>query len=70
MKETRTVWKNPAEIIRMLAPENPVMVFAPAELQAAARRFLDGFPGLVTYAVKANPSEVVLQNLIAGDEVT
>lgn len=66
MKETRTVWKNPAEIIRMLAPENPVMVFAPAELQAAARRFLDGFPGLVTYAVKANPSEVVLQNLIAA----
>ncbi|MRX49739.1 type III PLP-dependent enzyme [Paracoccus sp. S-4012] len=66
MEETRTVWKSPAEIIRALTPENPVMVFAPTELHAAARRFLDGFPGFVTYAVKSNPSGVVIQNLVAA----
>ncbi len=58
--QAKTVWDNPADIIRSLRPENPVMVFAPTVLQDRARRFLAGFPGLVTYAVKANPDEVVL----------
>lgn len=66
MDEKKTVWANPAEIIRSLAPENPVLIFAPTVLQAKARQFLDGFPGLVTYAVKANPSEAVIQNLVAA----
>lgn len=42
------------------------MVFAPTVLQDCARRFLAGFPGLVTYAVKSNPEEVVIQNLVAA----
>ena len=62
----KTVWSNPAEIIRTLAPENPVMAFAPAVLQATARRFLKGFPGLVTYAVKSNPDEAVIRTLTAA----
>ena len=66
MDEKKTVWANPAEIIRSLAPENPVLIFAPTVVQAKARQFLDGFPGLVTYAVKANPSEAVIQNLVAA----
>lgn len=66
MDDTKTVWKNPAEIIRRLAPEDPVMVFAPTVLQAAARRFTDGFPGLVTYAVKSNPGDAVIQNLVTA----
>ena len=51
----KTVWENPAEIVRALTPENPVIVFAPTILQDRARQFLEGFPGLVTYAVKSNP---------------
>ena len=47
-------------------PENPVLFFSPAVLQATARRFIDGFPGLVTYAVKSNPEEVVVENLSAA----
>ena len=62
----KTVWDNPAEIIRRLAPENPVMVFAPSVLRATARRFLEGFPGLVTYAVKSNPDEAVIRTLLAA----
>lgn len=63
---SKTIWASPAEIIRTRQPENPVMVFAPTVLQATARRFIAGFPGLVTYAVKSNPDEMVIQNLIAA----
>lgn len=64
MQQTKTVWQNPAEIIRSLAPEDPVMVFAPSILAAAAHRFLESFPGVVTYAVKSNPGEAVIQTLL------
>lgn len=39
---------------------------SPAVLQATARRFRAGFPGLVTFAVKANPAREVLENLVAS----
>ncbi|SEM73040.1 ornithine decarboxylase [Roseovarius tolerans] len=45
------------------APDAPVLYFNPERLQATARAFRHGFPGLVTYAVKANPGEEVLANL-------
>lgn len=62
----KTVWDNPADIIRGLKPEDPVLVFAPTVLQERARAFLAGFPGFVTYAVKSNPDEAVIQNLVAA----
>lgn len=62
----KTVWANPAEIIRNLAPENPVMAFAPTVLRATAQRFVQGFPGLVTYAVKSNPDEAAIRTLAAA----
>lgn len=61
----RTIWKNPAELIRQLAPEHPVMVFNADRLAATARRFLGGFPGMVTYAVKANPDPALIRVLAA-----
>ncbi len=45
-------------------PDTPVLYFSPARLQSMARAFLRGFPGLVTYAVKANPAAEVLANLV------
>lgn len=63
---SKTIWANPSEIIRTKTPDHPVLVFSPAALQATARRFLRGFPGLVTYAVKSNPDEMVIQNLVAA----
>lgn len=62
----KTIWENPADIIRQLAPENPVMVFDASVLRATAQRFLDGFPGMVTYAVKANPDEAIIRVLTAA----
>lgn len=63
---SKTIWTNPSEIIRVKTPDHPVLVFSPAALQSTARRFLRGFPGLVTYAVKSNPDEMVIQNLVAA----
>ena len=63
---SKTIWTNPTEFLRSQQPENPVLFFAPPVVQATARRFLDGFPGLVTYAVKSNPGEEVVENLIAA----
>ena len=63
MEPKKTVWDNPAELIRNLQPDHPVMAFAPTVLQDRARQFLQGFPGLVTYAVKSNPDEAVIRNL-------
>ncbi len=47
-------------------PDQPALYFAPQILQSTARRFRTGFPGLITYAVKANDAEEVLQNLMAA----
>ncbi|MDP2087707.1 MAG: type III PLP-dependent enzyme [Gemmobacter sp.] len=63
---SKTIWAKPAEYLAHQQPENPVLFFAPGVLQDTARRFIDGFPGLVTYAVKSNPQEVVIENLAAA----
>ncbi len=63
---SKTIWTRPSEFLRIHDSDAPVMFFAPCVLQATARRFLDGFPGLVTYAVKSNPADVVIENLAAA----
>ncbi len=63
---SETIWTNPVEFLRATGPNDPVLFLSPAALQAQARRFLEGFPGLVTYAVKANPEEAVILNLSAA----
>jgi len=59
-------WSDPVSHITRTAPDAPVLYFSPDRLQATARDFRAGFPGLVTYAVKANPDEEVLANLVAA----
>jgi len=57
---------SPAAVLRRLDPDEPLLCFAPAVLRATADTFLAGFPGEVTYAVKANPERAVLENLAAA----
>lgn len=63
---SKTIWTNPTEYLRVQQPDDPVLFFAPTVVQAAARRFIDGFPGMVTYAVKSNPTEAMIENLSAA----
>ncbi|MEM9249905.1 MAG: type III PLP-dependent enzyme, partial [Pseudomonadota bacterium] len=58
--------KTLGELVRISAGEAPILACAPQVLRATARGFLDGFPGLVTYAVKANPDPTILENLSAA----
>ena len=52
-----------AAVAQALAPDLPVHCFSPATLAATARTYLDGFPGEVSYAVKANSGRHVLVTL-------
>lgn len=63
---SEAIWADPVEFLRANAPDEPVLFFSPAALQARAAEFRAGFPGLVTYAVKANPDEAVIGNLAAA----
>jgi ornithine decarboxylase len=62
----KTIWATPAEYLRKMDADTPVLFFAPAVLQGTVHRFVRGFPGLVTYAVKSNPEEQVIENISAA----
>ena len=66
MKSDTALWATPREFLMAKKPDHPVSFFCPRTLQATARNFADGFPGLVTYAVKANPNTAVITNLQAA----
>jgi len=52
--------------IEALKPGEPLYLVHPAKFAAAAQTFLNGFPGDVLYAVKANPHPVAIENLWAA----
>ena len=58
------VYDAPAQFALAAQPEAPVFCLSPEILTATARRFQAGFPGLVTYAVKANPEPRLMRALI------
>ncbi len=60
------VYEGTAELIQQLAPTQPVHLFCARNLGAQCARFLGGFPGLVSYAVKANPEPRVISHLAAS----
>jgi ornithine decarboxylase len=66
MSTPATVWRSPASYLAAERPDAPVLFFAPSALHASARRFIDGFPGLVSYAVKANAEVPVVLGLIGA----
>lgn len=66
MQQFPPFWSDPISHLLRQQPDAPVLYLSPQILQATARRFRAGFPGLVTYAVKANDRPEVLDNLIAA----
>ena len=54
------------DVIAELQPIEPVYCLHQAKFMAAAKRFLDGFPGDPMYAVKANPAPQVLDRVWAA----
>jgi len=66
MNVTSEIWNTPTDYLLARSPDSPVHFFAPSILQTQAKRFLSGFNGLVTFAVKANPDPAVITNLVAA----
>jgi len=52
------------ELIREESPTESVYLFSASSLRERARRFQAGFPGAVSYAVKANPEARVVKGLL------
>ena len=66
MQHILPLWLDPETHLARAQPDHPILYFAPRTLHETAARFQAGFPGLVTYAVKANPHPAVLSNLVAA----
>ena len=54
------------DVVARQRPAEPLVCLRPATIAAAARRFVDRFPGDVLYAVKCNPEPRVLRAVWAG----
>lgn len=61
--QARAVYASASEVVRALEPIEPVYCIYPHVVRAVARRFVQGFPGRVLYAVKANAEPRVLELL-------
>lgn len=57
---------SPRDYLQSQLPDLPVVFFKPDTLSAQLSHFQNGFPGEVTYAVKANPDARVIKTLISG----
>lgn len=66
MGHSKAIWSSPAAYLKMNTPDHPVCFFAPSVLNRTAKALQARFDGLVTYAVKANPDPVILENLITA----
>jgi ornithine decarboxylase len=62
----RAVLPSVDALVARARPTDPILCLRPAAIAAAARRFVDSFPGDVLYAVKCNPEPRVLRALWAG----
>ncbi len=66
MRIDPTLSPTPDSWLAANAPDEPVFLFHPGRVMEVAREFLTGFPGLVTYAVKANPAPEMIRVLHAA----
>ena len=57
-------FKNVNDLVNKLNPVEPVYCVRPESIKTAANFFKNNFPGKILYAVKTNPNEFVVKNLI------
>lgn len=64
--KTQTPYAHAGAFAAAEEPDIPVFCFSETAMQARLRRYLDGFPGETTYAVKCNALAPLLAALAAG----
>ncbi len=63
MTEPRPVYPNTSALIAAEAPDYPSFLYSERELRKSVKVFRKGFDGLLTYAVKCNPSPHIISRL-------
>ena len=58
-------FKSVNELVNTLKPDNPVYCMRTEEINKSLKFFKDNFPGKVLYAVKTNPHEKVIKQIIS-----
>lgn len=61
--KTNQTFANAAAVAAELKPDEPLFCYSAPQLAARAGVFLSGFPGMVSFAVKSNPSIPVIRTL-------
>ena len=59
-------FKDVNELVNELKPDYPVYCIRPESIKKSTKFFKDNFPGKVLYAVKTNPNEKVIKQIIAS----
>ena len=59
-------FKSVNELVNTLKPDCPVYCIRPEEIKKSVNFFKENFPGNILYAVKTNPHEKVLKQIIAN----
>ncbi len=59
-------FKSVNELVNSLKPECPVYCIRPNEIKKSVKFFKDNFPGKILYAVKTNPNEKVIKQIISS----
>ena len=57
-------FKDVNELVNILKPDYPVYCIRPESIKKSTKFFKDNFPGKVLYAVKTNPNEKVIKQVI------
>ena len=59
-------FKSVNELVNLLKPDQPVYCIRTEEIRKSTKFFKDNFPGKILYAVKTNPHEKVIKQIIAS----
>ena len=59
-------FNNVDELVSKLQPDYPVYCIRPKSIRKSTKFFRDNFPGKVLYAVKTNPNEKVIKEIISN----
>ncbi len=59
-------FKSVNELVNSLKPDYPVYCIRPSEIKKSVNFFRENFPGKILYAVKTNPNEKIIKQIIAN----
>ncbi len=59
-------FKTVNELVNLLKPDHPVYCIRPNEIRKSVNFFKENFPGKVLYAVKTNPNEKIIKQIISN----